>query len=388
MQTITILMLGGRRCGKTTILANMCRNIKSVLHHDATDNDQTLFTLNKEPEAMVKIQHAIDLLDGYFDGHLKRYDEFVIDDNPSDVESHITLTLRPTNHGDGLKLDFVDIPGEWCLDKPDKVTEWIRKSQAIILAIDSPAMMEEKGALFEYCNKSEAITCMIKKALNEEFIKDERSQKLILFVPLKCEKYIIDNNGDCNLSGMEDLAKSVQEKYSTLLETLQSDTYRQKLTLAITPIATIKEVMWAGFAFKKDGSEMSIYDDKGEPIALDARELHIKLLSRYGFRNSLYDQALKDGASALFCEQPLVYTLVYTLKYAMFLKEHTNKWIEKILNIPILGAVLGFLGNLWSGIINLFRDNDSYVKEFNRLSTRKMRRDEDGYRIIQNPLNI
>ncbi len=388
METISILMLGGRRCGKTTILANMCENIKNVLHHDATDNDQTLFTLNKEPESLVKMAKALDQLDSYFDGHLKRYDEFVIDDNPSTMESHVKLRLQPTNHGDALKLDFIDIPGEWCLDKPDIVTEHIRKSQVIILAIDSPAMMEEQGALFEYCNKSGDISKMILSALNSDFLKDERSQKLILLVPLKCEKYIINNQGDCSLDGMLSLTTMVKDRYSSLLKTLQSDEYRRKVTLAITPIVTIREVRWASYSFKKDGAETSIYDAKGNPIALDAHELYTKLLSRYGFRDSLFDNALKNGPTALYCEQPLVYTLVYTLKYALYLQDHRSAWVDAMLKIPILGAILGFLGNLWAGIINLFRNNDSYEKEFKRLSNRKMCKEAEGYEILQNPLNI
>ena len=388
METISIMMLGGRRCGKTTILANLCENIKSVLHHDAEEKDQTLFTLNKEPESMVRMRQALDVLDGYFDGHLKRYDEFVIDDNPSMQESHIKLTLQPTNHGDALKLDFIDIPGEWCIDKPDTVVDYIRKSQVIILAIDSPSMMEEKGAMFEFCNKSTVISKMIVQALDADFIKDERSQKLILFVPLKCEKYVVDNSGDISKSGMLSLVQTTCKLYSSLLDTLQSDSYRQKITLVVTPIVTIREVRWAGYALMKNGEEQSIYDADGNPITLDARDMYTKLISRYGFRDALYDNAVKNGPTALYCEQPLVYTLAYTLKYAMYLQEHQSAWVKAILRIPILGAVLGFLGNLWSGIINLFRDNDSYIKEFTRLNKVKMHRSDVGYEIIQNPLNI
>lgn len=388
METISILMLGGRRCGKTTILANMCENIKSVLHHDASDNDQTLFTLNKEPESLVKMAQALDQLDSYFDGHLKRYEEFIIDDNQTTMESHVKLKLQPTNHGDALRLDFIDIPGEWCVDKPDTVIELIRKSQVIVLAIDSPAMLEANGAMFEYCNKATDISNIILSALNADFIKDERAQKLMLFVPLKCEKYAINNNGESDKEGMHALTKAVRDKYAHLLSTLQSDSYHQKITIAITPIMTIKEVRWASYSFQKEGKEMSIFDEQGDPIALNPRELHIKLLSHYGFRDSLFDRALIDAPTSLYCEQPLVYTLVYTLKYAMYLQDHQKAWVKIILNIPILGAILGFLGNLWSGIINLFKNNNSYTNEFNRLSTRKMCRENEGYEILQNPLNI
>lgn len=384
METIKVLMLGGRRCGKTTILANMCKNVREVLSHSANEGP-TLFTLNKEPESIVKLNNAIRCIDALFENHTC-FEEFIIDDNQTREEGHIVLRLTPNDHSDSLKFDFIDIPGEWCISNPDKVVEHICNAQVIILAIDTPSMIEENGVYFEYCNKHEEIVDMLHRALSDDFIQDERSQKLILMVPLKCEKYLIRNDGVVQPDQMKRICGAVKQHYADLIAFLRDETHSNKITLAITPILTICEVRWAEYALDKGGTYTSIYDENGSPIPLSGLD---RLASKFGFVDTLFDEAIKKGShTAHYCEQPLVYTVAFVLKYAEYLQTHRKKWVDFILNIPIIGAILGFLGDLWKGIIHLFTTSESYPKEFERLRTKKMMRNDEGYEILQNPLGV
>lgn len=384
MEKIKVLMLGGRRCGKTTILANMCKNVREILNHNA-DEGPTLFTLNKEPKSIVKLNHALNCINALFLNH-SCFEEFIIDDNQTREEGHIELKLTPTDHNDSLKFDFVDIPGEWCLSDPARVVEHLRQAQVVILAIDTPSMIEENGAYFEYCNKHKEVAEMVREALNDEFIQDERSQKLILMVPLKCEKYLIQNDGTVQPSNMNQICKKVKEHYSDLIAFLCDQNHCNKITLAITPIITISEVRWAEYALEQNGEYSSIYDENGYPIKLAPFD---RLVSKFGFVDTLYEQAKKNERhTPHYCEQPLIYTVAFVLKYAEYLQAHRKKWVDIILNIPIIGAILGFLGNLWKGIINLFTSCASYSQEFERLRNKKMMRNNDGYEMLQNPLGI
>lgn len=377
-------MLGGRRCGKTTILANMCRNITEVLTHDPGEGP-TLFTLNKEPESIVKLNNAIKCIDGLFEDH-ECFDEFVIDDNQTREEGHIVLKLSPNDHCDSLKFDFIDIPGEWCVNEPAKVIEHIQKAQVIVLAIDTPSMIEENGVYFEYCNKHDYIVKMVKQALNQEFVEDERSQKLLLFVPLKCEKYIVRHDGEIQKGEMKRLCGEVKDHYSDLIAFLRDENHCNKVTMAITPILTISEVRWAEYVMMKNGEPVSIYDEQGHPKNMGQFE---RLASKFGFVESLYYKACEnEHHTAHFCEQPLVYTVAYVIKYAEYLKAHPQHWKQVISKIPIIGWVLNALGSLWNHLIDLFTTSESYPKEFERLRTKKMMRTEDGYEILQNPLGV
>lgn len=384
MQTIKVLMLGGRRCGKTTILANMCRNIAEVLTH-APNEGPTLFTLSKEPQSIVKLNHAFECINGLFEDH-SCFDEFIIDDNQTREEGHIILKLSPIDHCDPLKFDFIDIPGEWCLNEPGKVIEHIRNAQVIILAIDTPSMIEENGTYFEYCNKHEQIYQMIQKALGTEFIKDERSQKLLLFVPLKCEKYLVRHDGQILKNEMKRICNEVKSHYTDMINFLRNEEHCNKITMAITPILTICEVRWAEYILMRNNEQISIYDDQGHAKQLEPFD---RLSSKFGFVESLYHEACNKGQhSAFFCEQPLIYTVAFVIKYAQYLDAHPQKWKKIICNIPIFGWILNMLGSLWNDLINLFTTSESYPTEFERLRNKKMMRTIDGYEILQNPLGI
>jgi len=377
-------MLGGRRCGKTTILANMCRNINEVLTH-APGEGPTLFTLNKEPESIVKLNHAFDCINSLFENH-NCYDEFIIDDNQTYEEGHIVLKLSPNDHCDSLKFDFIDIPGEWCVNEPAKVIEHIRNAQVIILAIDTPSMIEEKGAYFEYCNKHDQIVKMVKQALDIDFIEDERSQKLLLFVPLKCEKYLVRHDGEIQKNEMNRICTEVKKHYSDLIDFLRDEDHCNKITMAITPILTISEVRWAEYVMIQNGQPSSIYDEQGYAKKLSSFD---RLASKFCFVDTLYEKACKnEHHTAHFCEQPLVYTVAFVIKYAQYLDAHPQKWRQVIRKIPIFGWIIEMLDSLWKNLIDLFTTSDSYPKEFEHLRSKKMMRTEDGYEILQNPLGV
>lgn len=382
MAKIKALMIGGRRCGKTTILANICKNANDVLHH-AVDEGNDLFRLNKDEKSINKLNKALKLIDEMF-SNLSKYDEFPIDDNQTAEESTIELNLQPLNRGEALTLSFTDIPGEFCVTEPQKVTEYIRESQVIILAIDTPSMYEAEGSYFEICNKFSNIKKQFTDAFKPEYMNESLTDKLVLLVPLKCEKYAISSKtGEIEIDGLKKVNSLVKHHYEDLLAFFQSDINEARITLAILPIITISEVRWTDYYFlDENGDRRSVYNDNtGKPYPKEFMEKY-NLMSIFSFNSQLYDIAKKNGSTSYYCEQPLVYILTYAMKIVKEGKKPQNKS-----KIPLFGPIINALRKWRDDIHNLFSGNISYEKEINRLSQKYMNR-KNGFEILQNPLSI
>lgn len=410
MAKIKVLMIGGKRCGKTTVLAKIRSNFNQVLHHDY-DEGNDLFTLITPPDKIAHLNDAensvIQLFHGNADEGINPYGKFIINDNVTKELSITQFKLSPLTKGinrEGIEIEFTDIPGEWCgvikgnkdenSDKLDVVTNLVQESQVIIIAIDTPSLCEEDGFYAEFCNRGKNITDAIMNAVVGEFINDPLAQKLILFVPLKCEKEIIKPDGTLDCVGMTNVNKKVKSYYKNLIDKLSHGVYSGKITMAIMPISTIKEIRWIQFKRVKQNKEtdvweeMSIHYPNGCPIALDYAKDNDHLASYYQFRPNLLDNALIHGPGSELCEQPLIYILVYTMQYSLY--QRATKVVatpQKGVFNNLLAKVAASLRNTWQKINNAFVNNNDLVNELSRLRYKKMRR-SNGVEILQNPLNM
>ena len=113
---------------------------------------------------------------------------------------------------------------------------------------------------------------------------------MILFVPLKCEKYYA-----CGQMGTLNL--KIKEAYKDLLNYVNTGDARKNYEVVIAPILT----------FGKDTVFFSRFeeDEDGNPIMDDHNRLPAVPLFKFQNRNADY--------SPQFCEQPLLYALSYLL---------------------------------------------------------------------------
>ena len=342
---INILMLGGKRCGKTTVLSSMYGEINKAL---AGTNmrlevvDQTALDLNRA-------RMAIEGKMADFKNPLTRVE---VDDNPTSAMKTYNFKLYMGNKNFPFRIH--DIPGEWLTDNHQKeVRSLIKESQVIIIAIDTPylfAKMTGKGYGFyhEEYNKPMEIANFFKNSLSTDYIED----RMILFVPIKCERYYhLTNCPKLNVyqrNYMQELVDAVGCGYQDLLGYLRSaPALRNNTTLAITPILSAGGIDFVRFRTDEaTGKVVSLYQ---EP----------EFLKEY-----------EQGYSPRFCEQPMIYALIYILMQELQKERHA------------------FGGNrVFRGI-----GNDQMVEAVNTLR-RKLKRNtghfaEDGFYFIQNPREI
>ena len=91
----------------------------------------------------------------------------------------------------------------------------------------------------------------------------------------------------------------------------------------------------------------------------------------------------KSESQSLYCEQPLVYSLVYLFQYYTEIAGKRPWWVDKI---PILGPIANFFKNILD-LFGIFKVNDAYREESIRLKRDIMKRG-NGFEILQNPLGI
>lgn len=356
---IQTIMMGGRRCGKTSVLTAMKSNFEDSFATSPLsincENFDTLDVLDKKRNELLSYFH--------FSG--KR--NFTPDSNPTSDMRTFSFSIRLKNNQKSsitnrmfdkyqkIVMDFVDYPGEWIEKKEyyDKLKKEINKSQCIIISIDTPHMMEEDGIYNEYRNVCHRITETLKMVL-----ENINKNMLILFVPLKCERYLLNKENN-EQPDMDIVCKKVQESYKELINYLKKSS--NNYTVAITPIFTLGAAAFSHF-------ERDLYTGD------------IKINKKYNTpENPIYyfpDLSIKEPQPQ-YCEQPVVYLLTFIMQMA---RDKKHKKLKKANLFETLGIIIG--ENLFN--ISSYTDYENAKKEL----LKNIKITNDGYCILQNPFNF
>lgn len=288
-----ITMLGPRGVGKTSVITSMYNNT------DIAVSDTKLHIIPEEGTKTILRNKRKDLKNMFLEKNAAG--DTVQPGIPGDNTVSIfefTFGLNTENINVGLEIR--DFPGEYLLWEPDKVREYIKESSAVLIAIDTPHLMEAGGRYSEGKNRVSLITKFFEETLNTE-----SDEKLIMLIPLKCEKYYHEGKIDA-------VTKKVREEYGELLTFLRdrNDTrgMKHKFACVIAPILTVGEIVFDRFE-TSDGSISEVTDSTGAVVPGQA-------VYRYW----------KPGAKyrPQYCEQPLLYLLSFVSKQYLNQKEEKD----------------------------------------------------------------
>ena len=350
METINILMLGGRRCGKTTVLSAMYQEIGKILAGTGLSlslgNDQTRKELAQAAEI---IQQNIRK----FATPLTRIE---IDDNPTSANRSYNFTLT-VDKGGKIPFFIHDIPGEWLTDPQYEggLRSLIGQCQVILIAIDTPYLFSKMteqgyGRYHEEYNKPMEIANFFKNSLSTEEIRE----RMVLFVPLKCERYYnLEHNPKLNIfrrEYMRELMTTISAGYRDLLQYLRSPELAGSCTLAITPILSAGGIDFV--RFRKDGQT-------GRMVAL--------------YQEPEFLPEERKGYRPRFCEQPMLYALAYILTQTLRAQTGQNSMYQQVAK------------RLGGSVQELYTALETIQKKMKRNSGILP---QDGYYIIQNPVNV
>ncbi len=333
-KSFKVLMLGGRRCGKTSALALIVKGFNDEIHGDLN----LVTSLDKDDWLGEKIQE----MEGFM-----RKDSFFLtpDEGPGLDKRSRKLEISLKSHSNSnLDLLLTDVPGEWMKKGSENeaiMQEELASSNVFIVAIDTPYLMEADGKYNEarnYCSH------VCERILHLDFSGD--AKKMILFVPLKCEKYVHIQGG------LEEIRDRVKAAYQPVFTSLCGQNAKN-CVLAITPIVTMGVIQFG--TFKRDEATGAIEEKLGIPTAI------------------YHKTAGKTELEPKYCEQLIYYLLAYILKTAALMMNNKKglwrglQWFANIfLKMPT--------GKNW------LAQTDWILKQLNT--------SDDGYELLSDPLHF
>lgn len=292
MADINVLMVGGRRAGKTSVLASMDKCCRKQL----AGVEQ--LSVIRDPDSGIDLNMKLKELKRYFSKEYKKRPTFVADLQPSVTSASYGFDISVNDRNLGYKICFTDIPGEW-ISNPGHEADMQKamdQSQVIIIAIDTPHLVEQReagtgyGKYHDEFNRVKEITRFFKQTFQKS-----KTEHLVLFVPLKCEKYYY-RNADSKAWNMQLVTKTVQAGYRELLDFLTKSDVSELCSVAIVPILTL------------GGAEFNKFDSNGYA----------------GIYSYVMDPALQEYLPQ-YCEQPLFFTLQYVIAMAERNKRNQGK---------------------------------------------------------------
>lgn len=282
--TMRVCMLGARGVGKTSVITSMYNSQKA-----AVSGTNLFLTANGATQTI--LENKRNLLTSMFTG-IHAENSLVTESGlPGDsAESLFQFTYGMNSERINIDLEIRDYPGEYLRTEPETVAGYIQEADAVMIAIDTPCMMEEEGRFHDGKNRPQLVMDFLTQNLSSE------SEKLVLLVPLKCEKYF--------LSGQIDLVTDrVRKSYAPLLTHLKGQkdalTGKKNVCCAIAPIQTLGGVAFDSFEKNENGMINEIFTQEHQ--SLPAR-------INYHYVNAGADYTPK------YCEQPLYYLLAFVSK--------------------------------------------------------------------------
>jgi len=243
--TLSVLMLGYQRVGKTSLLASMYKVTQDELGRNyqfriRPGNDSTSEFLS---DAEDKLASAT---------------EFIVNEKIEPSDSQRTFLFEILSENETLfRLEFLDYRGGQLRKGENqdakKVREWLQSSVAIIIPIDSPALMESKGDwrdVNDEWNNPRGISGIFKSE------QDRSSPRLVILSPVKCEKYIQEGRG-------EELRRKVETVYQDLRDYLKGESDQRRNCVVIAPVQTIGGAIFTGFDRQADGTVQARFANPG-----------------------------------------------------------------------------------------------------------------------------
>lgn len=377
MGEVNVVMLGGKRVGKSTILAGIMETLGlqgSLSSHficdDKTDYaSYSKFSIKEKYKALRKMLEShkpgnMFMTRGLGDSKIQKYN----------------ISLRLSNKPGHLMVDFYDVPGEFCnpknLEFKSEMLPLIESCDVFIIAIDTPYLMECSTAINNAHNRIPDLEF----ALQNIIVKDSSDLKMVLLVPLKCEKWI-------QLGEINRVIDRIKESYHTLLTSLSA--YPSTI-VSILPISTIGGIKFKGMTeakvVRRDGiltgyschpvNESNVILSTGElyaiqyPYSVDA-DPEAKV-DGVKIPNAWYEIVPGKGFSPENCEQVALHILKFLIGKTI-LKQQTDE-SENQGFLGFISRAINSLINWWNGV-----DYDAFKALISELQNRnKIKDSSDG----------
>lgn len=221
---ISVSVLGVKKAGKTSCLVSMLDHFKK----DFFENIDLHFTMDAFFQGILVEQRG-KLISSLDKGAIESTNGIR---STQEVTKYNLKLGRKGSESQSLMVEFIDYPGSWLNNGNSadfaKVKEFVAKSKVLIIPIDSAYLMEMNDD-----TQPDIILEILKDAY-----ADLSQPRLVIFAPIKCEKYYGTNDSNLN-KAYHALLLKIQEKYENVLSFLTSKSIKKNISILIIPMQTL-----------------------------------------------------------------------------------------------------------------------------------------------------
>lgn len=241
MANLKVLMMGGRRCGKTSVLSSLFHQMihTSQINNILTVADKTIQE-TKEVNGLIERQESLNEKRLELQWFLQTYkaSDFLVDKGPTIHfwSYYMRVSLPGTNKT--MNIEFRDSAGEFFDhggNHTQETLDYLKDCDVFVIVVDTPYLMQN-DAIACAANVTDSIHSFITSI--DEFSGDKQGAKLVLFVPMKCEKWIQDEKK----IEIEDVKRRIYELYAPTISHLQQ---RNNTEVSIIPVQTAGNIAFS-----------------------------------------------------------------------------------------------------------------------------------------------
>jgi len=228
-----ILMMGGRRAGKSTILSSILSQLRETPGKIFSTIDSTDYTQMIETKDGLKPLPTLDNKQSEIKHYIKKRQmntEFLVDMSPTYGKASYILEVSVDTTT--VNFEFVDVPGEWMranVADHAKLVSHVESSDVFVIVIDTPYLMntdnDEGTSINLVYNRVNEIT----QAMAKMKIENKNDLKQIILCPVKCEKWVREGKADL-------VVEKVLKSYRDLINRWVAC---PEVTIQIMPIQTV-----------------------------------------------------------------------------------------------------------------------------------------------------
>lgn len=350
MAEVNVIMLGGKRVGKSTILAAIIDafNNSTELSSYLVCTDTTPYENYSRHTIDEKRESLKQLVKQRPDGSL-----FMTQTMADSKIQKYSISVRLPERPGQLTIDFYDVPGEFAnpakLEFSSEMIPLIARCDVFVIAIDTPYLMDAT----ESVNRAYNRISDLEVALQNIICNDDNDIKQILLVPVKCEKWSSEGK-------ISSVISKIKTKYKVLIETMSA---YPGMNVSILPIETVGGIHFHSFydakVLSKEGKSLSYAcrPSTGHKVYLaNGNEFELKdpfymdndrqsVVDGISIPNSWYIKTQGAGYTPKNCEQPALHILRFLIKKTALYQHSINEDI----------GIGGFFQRLWNGVSNWWR---------------------------------
>ena len=227
--TLKVLMMGGRRCGKTSVLTSLFyQSIHGAIKKHFTISDATKVQERDGERIESLCNKRLKIINYIEQGE---HNTFLADQAPTQNFWDYKLKVQVPGTNRNMEIIFLDTPGSFFNSGGQhqyaEIVNYTRDCDVFVIVVDTPYMMEGTTAEKKAANVTDSIHSLLTQI-------DTTKAKQVIFVPVKCEKWVKEGK-------IDEVTEAVEKLYSTTITALKAI---DNIEIGIIPVETAGDIIF------------------------------------------------------------------------------------------------------------------------------------------------